>query len=593
MKNINKVLTLVKLISKVSPGYILLNVINSLIRTSILLLNIVLPKFLIDELILNENIDKIILFGSLIVIVNLLFAFVNKTFARLLDVRNEYVNRKITEEMARKITEIEYSYLEDPYYLDLKERAVFASVNQSAISQIIYEITSITSGIISLFGLITIILSLSWILVVVLLIGSFIVIIISWLFKNYQSGFFKNIIPLNRKYGYYLGLSVQPQIQKDLRLYNMEPLFTNSVLKMNRSINNRFKKFYFVNGLVSGFQFIVNSIQSGIIYIYITLRTLSTNYGTRIGIGDFTMYVNTAITFTRTFNKLYNDFFNFGVVLDYLDPFLEFMQLKESKKSFGGKKLKNIETIEFKNVSFKYPKTEKYILDNISFKIEKGEKISIVGLNGAGKTTLIKLLCRLYRIEEGEILINGINIFDYDYKNYIDNISAVFQDYRLFAFTILENLIGDELIDNDKIDEIINEVGLKEKIEELPNGINTPLNKAYDEDGIELSGGQNQKLAIARALYKNSNLVILDEPTSALDPIAEAEIYKHFNDMVLDKTAIYISHRMSSSVFCDKIVVIDNGKVIDFDSHKALMRKKNSLYYKLFSSQAVNYKVEH
>ncbi|MFA5543653.1 MAG: ABC transporter ATP-binding protein [Bacilli bacterium] len=593
MKNINKVLTLVKLISKVSPGYILLNVINSLIRTSILLLNIVLPKFLIDELILNENIDKIILFGSLIVIVNLLFAFVNKTFARLLDVRNEYVNRKITEEMARKITEIEYSYLEDPYYLDLKERAVFASVNQSAISQIIYEITSITSGIISLFGLITIILSLSWVLVVVLLIGSFIVIIISWLFKNYQSGFFKNIIPLNRKYGYYLGLSVQPQIQKDLRLYNMEPLFTNSVLKMNRSINNRFKKFYFVNGLVSGFQFIVNSIQSGIIYIYITLRTLSTNYGTRIGIGDFTMYVNTAITFTRTFNKLYNDFFNFGVVLDYLDPFLEFMQLKESKKSFGGKKLKNIETIEFKNVSFKYPKTEKYILDNISFKIEKGEKISIVGLNGAGKTTLIKLLCRLYRIEEGEILINGINIFDYDYKNYIDNISAVFQDYRLFAFTILENLIGDELIDNDKIDEIINEVGLKEKIEELPNGINTPLNKAYDEDGIELSGGQNQKLAIARALYKNSNLVILDEPTSALDPIAEAEIYKHFNDMVLDKTAIYISHRMSSSVFCDKIVVIDNGKVIDFDSHKALMRKKNSLYYKLFSSQAVNYKVEH
>src|SRR5690606_20381919 len=150
-----------------------------------------------------------------------------------LDVKNELVNRKITEEMARKITEVEYSYLEDPYYLDLKERAVFASVNQSAISRMISDVTSIISNVVSLFGLIAIMLSLSWILVVILLGGSLIIVVSSWLFKNYQKGFFNNIIPLNRKYGYYLGLSVQPQIQKDLRLYNMEPLFTKSVINMN------------------------------------------------------------------------------------------------------------------------------------------------------------------------------------------------------------------------------------------------------------------------------------------------------------------------------------------------------------------------
>ena len=199
----------------------------------------------------------------------------------------------------------------------------------------------------------------------------------------------------------------------------------------------------------------------------------------------------------------------------------------------------------------------------------------------------------MYQADSGEILINGKNIYDYDYMSYMNTISAVFQDYRLFNFTIAENISCQQKdADQGEINRLIKEVGLEEKVNELPNGIESRFGKDYDEEGIEMSGGQSQKIAIARALYKKATMVILDEPASALDPIAEAEIYEKFNSLVEDKTAIYISHRMSSSVFCDRILIIDGGTVADYDTHENLMQKTESLYYKLFMSQAENYKLE-
>ena len=251
-----------------------------------------------------------------------------------------------------------------------------------------------------------------------------------------------------------------------------------------------------------------------------------------------------------------------------------------------------VETLEFRNVSFTYPKAEKPVLKNVSFAVKKGEKISIVGLNGAGKSTLVKLICRMYKADSGEILVNGRDIYDYDYLSYMNVISAVFQDYKLFNFTIEENISCRESgADENRVNYLIDEVGMREKIDTLPEGIHSRFGKEYDEDGVELSGGQGQKIAIARALYKKASMVILDEPASALDPIAEAEIYEKFNSLVEDKTAIYISHRMSSSVFCDRILIIDGGTVSDFDTHENLMKKTDSLYYKLFTSQAENYKL--
>ena len=232
------------------------------------------------------------------------------------------------------------------------------------------------------------------------------------------------------------------------------------------------------------------------------------------------------------------------------------------------------------------------ILNNITLTINDGDRIGLLGLNGAGKSTLVKLICRMYQADSGEILVNGRNIYDYDYLSYMNVISAVFQDYKLFNFSIEENISCRETgADENRVNYLVEQVGMKEKIDELPEGIASRFGKEYDEEGVELSGGQGQKIAIARALYKKASMVILDEPASALDPIAEAEIYEKFNSLVEDKTAIYISHRMSSSVFCDKILIIDGGTVSDFDTHENLMKKTDSLYYKLFHSQAENYKL--
>ena len=195
----------------------------------------------------------------------------------------------------------------------------------------------------------------------------------------------------------------------------------------------------------------------------------------------------------------------------------------------------------------------------------------------------------MYHPTEGEILINGININEYEYNSYLNKLSAVFQDFKMFAFSLKENIILNEKEDDEKLQTVLRKNNLEDMVANLPNGVDTNLYKIFDKNGVELSYGQNQKVAISRALYKDSDLVILDEPTSALDPIAEYEVYKSFNNLIENKTAIYISHRMSSSIFCDKILVIEDGRVTAFDKHHNLLQNKNGLYYKLFMTQAQNY----
>nr|MDE5546575.1 ABC transporter ATP-binding protein/permease [Anaeroplasmataceae bacterium] len=305
-------------------------------------------------------------------------------------------------------------------------------------------------------------------------------------------------------------------------------------------------------------------------------------------ISSFTLTISSAISFSDCITSIIEANGEYIRAIEYITPLVELMEVPTEEVE-GTEILESLDTICFDHVYFKYPKTDKYVLEDVSFEIKKGEKISIVGLNGAGKTTIVKLICRLYSITKGEIRINGIPIQNYQREQYIKAISAVFQDYKLFAYSIKENIHPQ--LEEESLKSICEEVGIKESIEALPQKYDSILSKNYDEGGVELSGGQRQKIAIARALAKHADLLILDEPTSALDPLAEAEIYENFNKMILHKTAIYISHRMSSSIFCDKILVLENGKVSNFDSHENLMKEKNSLYYKLFTSQAKNYKL--
>lgn len=245
--------------------------------------------------------------------------------------------------------------------------------------------------------------------------------------------------------------------------------------------------------------------------------------------------------------------------------------------------------VEFKNVSFQYPNADSYALKHVNLKFKVGEKLAVVGMNGSGKTTFIKLMCRLYDPTEGEILLNGVNIKKYDYNEYTSIFSVVFQDFRLFSFSLGQNVSASASYDEDKVIECLKKAGFAERLNSLPNKLSTFLYKDIDADGVEISGGEAQKLALARALYKNAPFIILDEPTAALDPISEYEVYSKFNEIAGTKTAIYISHRLASCRFCDKIAVFHEGEIIQLGSHEELLADSNGKYYELWNAQAQYY----
>ena len=245
--------------------------------------------------------------------------------------------------------------------------------------------------------------------------------------------------------------------------------------------------------------------------------------------------------------------------------------------------------IEFRDVSFKYPGADTWALRHMNMKFKVGQRMAVVGQNGSGKTTFIKLLCRLYDPTEGEILLNGIDIRKYNYQEYMSIFSVVFQDFQLLAYSLGQNVAASREFDRQRAEDCLREAGFGERLDEMENGLDTVLYKHLDDEGIEISGGEAQKIALARALYKNAPFIILDEPTAALDPLAEYEIYTKFNEIVGDKTAIYISHRLSSCRFCDTIAVFDCGQVVQRGNHEELVTDESGLYYNLWNAQAQYY----
>ena len=245
--------------------------------------------------------------------------------------------------------------------------------------------------------------------------------------------------------------------------------------------------------------------------------------------------------------------------------------------------------IEFRDVSFHYPNSDTYALKHVNVKFKIGKRLAVVGQNGSGKTTFIKLLCRMYDPTEGVILLNGIDIRKYDYKDYMSIFAVVFQDFKLLAFTLGENVAASQDYDKDKALQCLQEAGFDKRLQDMPEGLDTYLYRQFDDKGVELSGGEAQKVALARALYKNAPFIVLDEPTAALDPVAEYEVYMKFNEIVQDKTAIYISHRLSSCRFCDDIVVFDEGSIVQYGEHEKLLTDSNGKYHELWHAQAQYY----
>ena len=308
--------------------------------------------------------------------------------------------------------------------------------------------------------------------------------------------------------------------------------------------------------------------------------------------GSVVQYAGAFSLFIQTFPNLIGSIQDLINNDEGLKRLFEFLDLKSDRHEGTlpvEKRLDNEYTLEVRNVSFAYPDTEERVLKNVSLTFNIGEKLAIVGMNGSGKTTLIKLICRLYDPSEGEILLNGIDIRKYNYQEYLRLLSVVFQDFHLYAFQLGQNVAASSQVDEERAELALKKSGFKTRLTTLQNGLNTYLYKNYDESGIEFSGGEAQKTAMARALYKDAPIVILDEPTAALDPISESEIYESFSEVVGNRTAIYISHRLSSCRFCDRIAVFDQGELVQLGNHDDLIQVMDGKYSELWQAQAQYY----
>lgn len=328
-------------------------------------------------------------------------------------------------------------------------------------------------------------------------------------------------------------------------------------------------------------------LPDSILFLFVGIKAMAGAFG----VGLVTQYVASLTNISNSVLNFTDYYLEFRINAPYIKKAFEFLELPN--KMYQGsltteKRSDRQYDVEFKDVSFKYPAAERWALRHVNIKFKVGTRLAVVGENSSGKTTFIKLLCRLYDPQEGEILLNGIDIKKYNPKDYMGVFSVVFQDYFLLSQPLGENVACAKEYDRALAEKCLRDAGFGERLDSLPNGLDTYVYKEYEQDGVQFSGGEAQKIAIARALYKNAPFIILDEPTAALDPIAEADIYSQFDEITGDKTAIYISHRLSSCRFCDEIAVFDDGKIVELGTHDGLLAS-NGKYKALWEAQAGYY----
>ena len=570
-----------KLAYKTEKSFFFIMIFKALLQAFIVLFNSFYISYILDLVIehsFNDIIINIIFLILLDIMTNILLRYLNK----FIEYELISLNSGIYKEALLHMTYVSYKNIETSHYQELIQNIKYGVRNMSSIYSIFNSICDLVTRIITIISITTSLIVLSPYVVLIVLVCFILSLIIYILTYKFNIRFFLRLVPINRKYGYYTDTLLLPNYQKDLRLNNLDGLMLQQYDKFSDTTVEEITKFSFKTAVLKVVNAILNYLELGAIYILVAYQTIVND----LMVSVFTLNVSLATNLYTNLNQITSDVVEYNRCYNYLKPLIEVLGLEKVDYN-KGVKLSDFQKIEFRNVSFKYPNSEKLVLDNVSFVINKGDKIALVGLNGAGKSTIVKLICRLYDVSSGEILVNDRNILEYSLDSYYDVISAVFQDYKIFAVSIEDNILIDKQKD---INKIINELGLDKVIDKLPHKIKTMYSKEYNKDGVLLSGGETQKIAIARALAKESQFLLLDEPTSALDPIAEADIYANFKELAINRTAIYISHRLASAIFCDKILVLDDGKIKDFDTHENLM-KKNSMYSRLFNIQKENYKL--
>lgn len=507
----------------------------------------------------------------------------NTLFARI------EVRTKIIAMVSRKCNTTSYPNTLDANFIRLRDAAYFACEGNSEATEHIWQtLTMLLKNVGGLIAYLFILSSFDPFLLLVVILTCFISFFVSrhannWHYANKAEG-----EKYYHKKRYIRDKAESIKLAKDIRIFNLKD-WLNELLDL---VHNQYLAFRLkgerVDLLADVTEVVLTVIRNGIAYIYLINMTLNDG----LSVSSFVLYFVAISTLTNwvmgvlkemsTLHKECLDISSLREFLDYPEPF----------KFDDGKDIPLASNYEIKleNVSFHYPESDKDIIHNLDLTIHPREKLAIVGLNGAGKTTLVKLICGLLSPSEGRVLLNGDDISDFNRNKYYELFSAVFQDFSILDVTIAEEIAQcKDNIDYQRIKECIDYAGLTDTIDKLPKGLNTHIGREVYLDGVLLSGGQMQRLMLARALYKNGPILLLDEPTAALDPLAESEIYQKYSDMANNKTSLFISHQLASTRFCDRIILIKDGGIREEGSHEDLL-KLNGEYAKLFEVQSRYYK---
>ena len=590
------------------PSFLPLMIVSQMLCSAIPFVNIIFSSMIIDELVAGSGYEEIFSYALWLVILNGVLVLAHQGLEKFVNVRAYSMMQQLWGELANKALVMDYELLEKKDTMDNITRAKEGMQSHGGLQSFCQTLAKLAGIVINIVYSVILMIPVflpvrgesgsllyrffnspagAVILAVILTVHLILLYRGNKRYGELQKKQLENNIDGNTRLGYFTQPLNAYQQGKDIRMIRLDLSYMKYYKTGAKSLTDSFftlaksgNKLETINSLYSAFFTIA-------CYVYVGVKALLG----MITVGNVARYVSAFTKFTAALIDIVGNYINVKLSAEYLSYFVDFMDI-ENKKYDGTlpieKRDDNEYELEFRNVSFSYPNSEKPVIDHVSFKLKIGNKMALVGPNGAGKSTFIKLLCRLYDPTEGEILLNGIDIRYYDYNEYIQLFSVVFQDFKLFSFSIAENVAVSKEFDEEKVKDCLRKAGFTERLGELEKDIHTNLFK-LKEDGMEISGGEAQKIAIARALYKDSPLVILDEPTSALDPVSEYEIYQSFDKLVEEKTAIYISHRMWSCGFCNQILVFDNGKIVQQGSHDELVRDEAGLYYEMWSSQAQYY----